>query len=46
MGEEIGDGLNGDVAIQLRVANLGHLAHAAATMGGWDFVGAEASASG
>ena len=43
-GEGLGQDLDRDVAIQLRVARAIHLAHAAGPEGREDFVGAEASA--
>src|SRR4029078_9371951 len=46
VGEGIGEDFQRDVAIQLCVAGAIHLAHAARTEGGEDFVRAEMSAGG
>ena len=43
-GEGVGQNLDGDVALQLRVARAIHLAHAACADLGHDFIDAEAGA--
>ena len=42
--ERVGQDLDRDVAIELRIAGAIHLAHAPGAKGGQDFVGAEAGA--
>ena len=44
--ERVGQDFDRDVAIELRIARAIHLAHAAGTNGGEDFVRAEADAGG